>query len=108
MRQRHVDRFVSALKRDYGIVEVNGILTRIVAEASASSVERSAYVWYARAGRHASLVPIEMAAKVLALFWYRAIGCGGKAIPAPRKKIGIVQEGTKRKRPSKQPRIECA
>lgn len=73
MRERHVDRFVFALKRDFNIVEVDGISTRIIAEALASSVEQSAYVWYARADRHKSMVPVETAAEVLARLWYRAI-----------------------------------
>lgn len=102
MRQRHVDRFVSALKRDYGIVEVGGISTRIIAEALASSVEQSAYVWYARADRNTSLVPIETAAEVLARLWYRAIWCDGEAIlvPAPAKQIDLVDESAKRKQTS--------
>jgi AcrR family transcriptional regulator len=105
MRQRHVDRFVSALKRDYGIVEVEGISTRIIAEALASSVEQSAYVWYARADRNASLVPIETAAEVLARLWYRAIWCDGEAVPVPAparqiQQINVVHQSAKRKQAS--------
>ena len=102
MRQRHVDRFVSALERDYGIVDVDGISTRIIAEALASSVEQSAYVWYARADRNAVPVPIETAAEVLARLWYRAIWRDSKAvpIPIPDKKMDVVPGNTKRKKPS--------
>jgi AcrR family transcriptional regulator len=102
MRQRHVDRFVSALKRDYGIVEVEGISTRIIAEALASSVEQSAYVWYARADRNASLMPIETAAEVLARLWYRAIWCDGEAVPVPppARQIDVVHQSVKRKQAS--------
>jgi AcrR family transcriptional regulator len=73
MRQRHIDRFVAALKRDFNITEVEGISTRIITEALASAVEQSAYVWYARERLNAVLVPVETAAEVLARIWYRAI-----------------------------------
>jgi AcrR family transcriptional regulator len=82
MRERHVDRFVSALKRDFNIVEVDGISTRVIAEALASSVEQSAYVWYARADRNKSLIPVETAAEVLARLWYRAIWGDGDPVPS--------------------------
>lgn len=73
MRQRHVDRFVSALKRDFSISEVDGVPTRVIAEALASAVEQSAYVWYARESRNAEIVPVSTAARVLARLWYLAI-----------------------------------
>ena len=73
MRQRHVDRFVAALKRDFDITEVEGVSTRIIAEALASAVEQSAYVWYAREALNATPVPVATAAEVLARLWYRAI-----------------------------------
>ena len=56
MRQRHVDRFVSALKRDFNVSVVDGVSTRIIAEALASAVEQSAYVWYARESRNKKMV----------------------------------------------------
>jgi len=93
MRQRHVDRFVSALKRDFNISAVNGIPTQIIAEALASAVEQSAYVWYARESLNKKPVAIKTAAKVLARLWYQAIWAGQEARPvaartatAPRRR----------------------
>ena len=73
MRQRHVERFVAALKRDFNITEIGGVSTRIITEALASAVEQSAYVWYARESLNAVPVPVETAAEVLARIWYHAI-----------------------------------
>ena len=83
MRQRHVDRFVSALKRDFNISEVDGVRTRIIAEALAAAVEQSAYVWYARESRNTEIVPVPTAAKVLARLWYLAIWGRDDPKPAP-------------------------
>jgi AcrR family transcriptional regulator len=82
MRQRHVDRFVAALKRDFNITEVDGIPTRVIAEALASAVEQSAYVWYAHESLNTVRVPLETAAEVLARIWYRAIWGDGKPVAA--------------------------
>src|SRR5262249_4193853 len=65
MRQRHIDRFVAALKRDFNITEVEGTSTRVIAEALASAVEQSAYVWYARESLNTAHVPVQTAAQVL-------------------------------------------
>lgn len=73
MRRRHVDRFVAALERDFSITEVDGVSTRVIAEALASAVEQSAYVWYAREALNSTHVPVRTAAAVLAGIWYRAI-----------------------------------
>ena len=85
MRQRHVDRFVAALKRDFNVTEVEGISTRVIAEALASAVEQSAYVWYARESLNTSRVPVKTAAEVLALIWYRAIWSAGEPKAANQK-----------------------
>jgi AcrR family transcriptional regulator len=87
MRQRHIDRFVAALKRDFNIAEVEGISTRVIAEALASAVEQSAYVWYARESLNTAHVPVKTAAQVLARIWYRAIWGAGepKAVGKERR-----------------------
>jgi AcrR family transcriptional regulator len=82
MRQRHVDRFVAALKRDFNITEVDNIPTRVIAEALASTVEQSAYVWYARESLNAAPLSVETAAEVLARIWYRAIWGNDKPTPS--------------------------
>jgi AcrR family transcriptional regulator len=86
MRQRHIDRFVTALKRDFNITEVGGISTRVITEALASAVEQSAYVWYARESLNAAHVPVKTAAEVLARIWYRAIWSAGEPEVAAKKR----------------------
>ncbi len=73
MRQRHVDRFVAALQRDFGITQIDGVEARLVVEALASAVEQSAYVWFALENRNNHPVAVDTAADVLAGMWYRAI-----------------------------------
>jgi AcrR family transcriptional regulator len=97
MRQRHVDRFVSALKRDFNIVEVDGIPTRVIAEVLASAVEQSAYVWYAREKLNTSPITVKMAAEVLAGLWYRAIW--GDSEPKP---ASLPRRSAKRHRATRQ------
>lgn len=97
MRQRHVDRFVSALKRDFNIVEVDGIQTRVIAEVLASAVEQSAYVWYARENLNTSPTPVKIAAEVLAGLWYRAIWGNSKP-----KRASVSRRGPKRQRTTRQ------
>lgn len=70
MRNRHVDRFVSALERVHGITEVNGIDAALAAESAACMVEQSAYVWYAQAQLHGSEVDLDDAARTIAHSWY--------------------------------------
>lgn len=96
MRQRHVDRFVAALKRDFDITEVEGVSTRIITEALASAVEQSAYVWYARESLNTERIPVEKAAEILARIWYRAIWGASKssasaAKPSPRRRTASTR-----------------
>jgi AcrR family transcriptional regulator len=85
MRQRHIDRFVAAMKREFNITEVNGISTRVITEALASAVEQSAYVWYARESLNNVSIPVETAAEVLTGIWYRAFWGDGDRIAADKK-----------------------
>lgn len=71
MRNRHVDRFVGALKSVHGITEVNGVDAALVAESAACMVEQSAYVWYAQHKLHGSEVDLDDAARTVAHSWYR-------------------------------------
>jgi AcrR family transcriptional regulator len=70
MRNRHVDRFVVALKNVHGITEVNGVDAALVAESTACMVEQSAYVWYAQHQLHGSEVDLDDAARTVAHSWY--------------------------------------
>jgi AcrR family transcriptional regulator len=70
MRNRHVDRFVAALKRFHGITEVNGVDAALAAESVACMVEQVAYVWYAQQTLHGSEVGLDDAASTVAHTWY--------------------------------------
>lgn len=73
MRERHIVRVESALQRDHGITEVNGMPVRVSIEALASMTEQSAYVWYAHPDASAALLPIEDAARIVSTIWHRAL-----------------------------------
>jgi AcrR family transcriptional regulator len=70
MRNRHVERFVTALKNIHGITEVNGVAATLAAESVACMVEQSAYVWYAQHQLHGSEVDLDDAARTVAHSWY--------------------------------------
>lgn len=70
MRNRHIDRFVGALKNVHGITEVNGIDAALAAESAACMVEQAAYVWFAQHKLHGSEVAIDDAARTVAHSWY--------------------------------------
>lgn len=70
MRNRHVDRFVAALKNVHGITQVNGADAALAAESAACMVEQSAYVWYAQHQLHGSEVDLDDAARTVAHSWY--------------------------------------
>jgi hypothetical protein len=92
MRQRHIDRFVSALKCDFNIIEVDGVSTRVIA----SAVEQSAYLWYARENLNSTPVPVKTAAEVLARLWYRAIWSDDEPKP-----VGLDNRHAKKTRSAK-------
>lgn len=71
MRDRHVDRFAQVLAKDFGITEIEGVDTRILAEAMACMVEQCAYVWYARETMNDQTVSVEAAALVTTRTWFR-------------------------------------
>lgn len=72
MRQRHIDRFVAVLKRDFGLTAVGGIDVRPITESLASMTEQSAYVWYAREHLNQSLIPVDIASEIVTRAWYAA------------------------------------
>lgn len=71
MRNRHIARFTSALKRIHGITEVNNVDAALAAESLACMVEQAAYVWYAQQSLHGSEVDLDDAARTVAHSWYR-------------------------------------
>lgn len=83
MRNRHIERFVSALKSVHGITEVNGVDAALVAESVACMVEQSAYVWYAQQEMHGSAVDLDEAARTVAHVWYSTFFAPAEhAVPA--------------------------
>ncbi len=70
MRNRHIERFVAALERIYGMTQVDGVDVGLAAESVACMVEQSAYVWYAQQGLHGSEVDLDEAARTVAHAWY--------------------------------------
>jgi hypothetical protein len=71
MRNRHVDRFVHALKKSHKIETVDGVPTHLVVESMASLVEQSAYTWFAQEELNAKPISVEVAAQIVTRIWYR-------------------------------------
>jgi AcrR family transcriptional regulator len=71
MRDRHIDRFVAALRNQHGIEQIDGLPARLAAEAAACMVEQSAYVWYAQEALRKDAVPVEDAALIVTRAWHR-------------------------------------
>lgn len=76
MRERHIERFVAMLERDFGIREVDGIPARVITEALASMTEQSAYVWYAQEQLADHTVSVDVAARIVSMAWYKAFFTG--------------------------------
>ncbi len=71
MRTRHIDRFIEALRSQHGIDTVDGLPSRLAAEAAACMVEQSAYVWYAQEELHEGAVSVDDAAQIVTRAWHR-------------------------------------
>jgi len=71
MRNRHVERFVHALRQAHGIEQVDGVAARTVTEALASLVEQSAYTWFAQEELNDGPIPVKTVAQVVSGIWYR-------------------------------------
>lgn len=85
MRNRHIERFVSALARVHGITELKGINIELAAESVACMVEQSAYVWYAQQALHRSEVDTDEAARTVAHSWFATFFVpAGHALPLAR------------------------
>lgn len=72
MRQRHIERIVAILEREFNLSEVDGVSTRVITESLASMTEQSAYVWYAQEQLMTHSVPVPMAARVVSKAWHAA------------------------------------
>jgi len=71
MRNRHVDRFVHALKKSHKIETVDGVPAYLIVESMASLVEQSAYTWFAQEELNVKPISVEVAAQIVTRIWYR-------------------------------------
>ena len=71
MRNRHVDRFVHALKKSHEIETVDGVPAYLFVESMASLVEQSAYTWFAQEELNVKPISVEVAAQIVTRIWYR-------------------------------------
>lgn len=71
MRQRHVERFVIAL-RSLGIVAVDGIAVELVSESMACMAEQCCYVWFAHEDMRDEPVNLDDAVESVTAAWYAA------------------------------------
>ncbi len=71
MRNRHVDRFVHALKKSHEIETVDGVPAYLIVESMASLVEQSAYTWFAQEELNVKPISVEVAAQIVTRIWYR-------------------------------------
>lgn len=70
MRQRHIERFVQALKGAHGITDVDGVPTEVLSESMACMVEQSAYVWFSNPDE--PMVDLDEAVQAVTHNWYSA------------------------------------
>lgn len=73
MRERHINRFVSAIEAAFAIREINGKPARVIVEALVSMTEQSAYTWFALEELNASPVTVQGAAEIVTDIWYRTV-----------------------------------
>lgn len=70
MRERHIDRFASALRRHFELTEIEGVDARVHVEALACMTEQSAYVWFAQEHLRTGAVDLEGATLSVTRSWY--------------------------------------
>ena len=71
MRERHVARFLHAIKNDER-VELGGLDPATVTRAMASLVEQTAYTTFAHAALNEAPVDVETVARIVTRAWYRS------------------------------------
>ena len=96
MRESHILRVASALRRDHGITEIASTSTRTVLEALASMTEQSAYVWYAHPSVNATLLPVEDAARIVSDIWYLALFRAQPGMDLPDRLQDLDRQGDER------------
>jgi len=70
MRQRHIRRFLNAMKRHHGNINLDERLAQRQCEAVVSMVEMSAYAWFAQDKLNSETITIDEAAKIATDIWY--------------------------------------
>lgn len=71
MRQRHVQRFVRAVRAAHRISRIESVDVAIATDALACMVEQAAYVWFAHEGLNRRAVSVDEAARIVTRAWYR-------------------------------------
>lgn len=70
MRNRHIDRFIAALRRHYDIHDADISHARHLTEAAACMTEQSAYVWFAQSELRTNPINLEEATNIVTRCWY--------------------------------------
>lgn len=72
MRDRHVKRFVAAIRRSHEIDAIGGVSIRTATEAVSCMVEQCCYVWFAQQSL-GQTTSIDDAVAITSIVWYRAM-----------------------------------
>jgi AcrR family transcriptional regulator len=70
MRNRHIDRFIGAYSKHYGIDDADISHARHLTEAAACMTEQGAYVWFAQSELRTNPIKLEEATNIVTQCWY--------------------------------------
>lgn len=76
MRDRHVGRFVDAIRRAHAVDDLDGVPIHTASEAVSCMVEQCCYVWFAQESL-GQTTSVDDAVATTSLVWYRAMFPGG-------------------------------
>ncbi|MCB1368916.1 MAG: TetR/AcrR family transcriptional regulator [Rhodobacteraceae bacterium] len=85
MRQRHILRFLSAMRRYHRSIHLDEKLAQRQCEAVVSMVEMSAYAWFAQDRLNAETISIDDATRVVTDIWYNTFFKGEAGISASQQ-----------------------
>lgn len=73
MRDRHVRRFVRALRSSPAAKRIDGVPDELATEAMACMVEQCCYVWFAHEGMRSAPVDVDDAVRTVTHAWYSSL-----------------------------------
>ncbi len=85
MRQRHIRRFLNAMRRHHGSPRMADSEAVRQCEAVVSMVEMSAYAWFAQGDLNAEMISIEDATKIVTDIWYSTFFTAEAADPVDER-----------------------